>query len=86
VANLEQRVNVGGTTNPLYEVTVNDSDPNAEFGTYTFPIGANNLGNGGLSAANFETAVQAFADSLAESYPTFVLGSVKKISVSETTL
>ena len=76
---------VDGVGRPLYTVTVTDS-------TYEqYGISFNITGNyspnsGSFDSADLDAAVQAFADSLASSRPTVVLDSVKKTTVTDTTL
>jgi hypothetical protein len=85
VASLEKTITVGGTNSPFYEVTISDTDPNAEFTSFVFQISTPGA-NGGLTAANVQAAVQTLADSVVASHPTFIQGPMKKITVYETTL
>lgn len=85
MANLEQSISIGTGSLPLYQITVNDTDPNAEFGNFSFTISHGGT-NGGLTVANLESAVQAFVDSVVASHSTFVQGTIKKINMVETAL
>lgn len=82
MSNLETRVDVGGNFS-LYEVTVEDTNPNAEANAYVFKI-SGNVGN--LSESVIESSVTAFGEALAASNPTFQVGTIKKTVVTETIL
>lgn len=78
MAFLERSVNIGDS--PLYTVVVNDTNPNAEFSGFTYQIAGS---ASGISPGVVESAVQAFANSLAGSNPTFAVASIKKTIASE---
>lgn len=84
---LEKTIAVGSSDGgPLYTVVVND--PGAEISDFQFYICnvTGGVGNGNLTSAVFEGAVQSFVDSLVNSVPSFVQGTMTKTTVIETTL
>lgn len=79
---LTANINVGDSNRPLYLITVND--PGAEFDSFSFHISPN--GVSGLSPTDLDAAVRSFADAVVSKSPTYVLGSITKTSVVETTI
>ena len=77
MAMLETNVSVGGSR-VFYEVSVVDTDPNAEANAFVFNVTGD---SSGLSADVLETAIQAFADSLAGSKETLQVGGIQKTKI-----
>jgi hypothetical protein len=82
VAVLQSTISIMGS-NVLFEVTVNDSDSNAEFDAFTFQISGNVAG---LSNTVLESAIHAFANTIAATKETFYVQGIKKTQASETTI
>jgi hypothetical protein len=83
MADLIKHISVNdGSSHPLYTVMLHEDGYDG--GNYpAFIVSTENSGS--ITSANVETAIQAFADSLS-STAGIALVSVKKITVSETTL
>lgn len=79
---LELRIPVEGNA-VLYETAVVDTTPGAEFSLFEFRISGSMIG---LSESTMESAVRAFAQSLADSSENFEVSSLKKVTVNESNL
>jgi len=82
VAVLQKSFNVGNGYG-LFEVNIADQNLDAEYRNFTFQISGS---LSGLSEETVQAAVQAFADSLVASSPTFAQISIVRTDVTDTSL